>query len=126
MVAERPLRFLHVALQIALLHNCASRHDVKRTLAALPANIQEFYRETWKRILDQDPVKALLARNVLTWVMFATRSLTIDELREAVAICPDTHKFERDRMVPESTLIGACHGLVAVEETTQRVRLVRE
>jgi ankyrin repeat domain-containing protein 50 len=115
-----------VALQLALLRNCASRHDVKKTLATLPANIQEFYRETWKRILDQDPVKTLLARNVLTWILFATRSLTIDELREAVAICPDTYKFERDRMVPESTLIEACHGLVAVEEATRLVRLVRE
>jgi ankyrin repeat domain-containing protein 50 len=115
-----------VSLQLALLRECTNLHDIRKTLATLPVNINEFYRETWQRIVDQAPGKVRLARDVLAWVLFATRSLTIEELREAVAICPDTHKFERNRLVEEATLIGACHGLVTVEATTRLVRLVRE
>jgi ankyrin repeat domain-containing protein 50 len=115
-----------VSLQLSLLRECTNVHDVKKALASLPANINELYRDTLRRICAQPPGKAQLARDVLAWVLFATRSLAIEELQEAVAICPDTHKFERDRLVPEATLIGACHGLVAAEETTRLVRLVRE
>jgi hypothetical protein len=115
-----------VSLQLALLRECTNLHDVKKTLVSLPADINKLYRDTLQRIRAQPPGKAQLARDVLVWVVFASRSLTIEELQEAVAICPDTHKFERDRLVPEATLIGACHGLVAVEETTRLVRLVRE
>jgi hypothetical protein len=52
--------------------------------------------------------------------------LTIEEVQGAVAICPDTHKYEPDRVVPESTLIGICQGLVAMEKGTRLVRLVRK
>ncbi|KAH6909717.1 hypothetical protein BKA70DRAFT_1187477 [Coprinopsis sp. MPI-PUGE-AT-0042] len=116
--------FLHASLQLVALRECTSVHDVKQTLAVFPADIGDLYRQTWQRILAQAPRKALLAKNTLTWVVHATRSLTIEELQAAVAICPDTHKSTPDRLAQESVLIGLCHGLVAVEEETHLVRLV--
>jgi ankyrin repeat domain-containing protein 50 len=113
-------------LQLALLRECANLHDVRNTLATFPANIKDLYHQTWLRLLAQPPSKALLATHVLAWVVFATRSLRIEELQEAVAVCPNTHKFERSRLVQESVLIGFCHGLLVVEEETRLVRLVRE
>jgi ankyrin repeat domain-containing protein 50 len=99
---------------------------VKESLSSFPTDIDDLYRKTWQRIFGQKGGKGLLARNVLTWVVFGTRSLTIEELREAVAFCPETHKFEQDRLVPEATLIGLCQGLVTVEKATRLVRLVRK
>ncbi|KAH6905411.1 hypothetical protein BKA70DRAFT_1192258 [Coprinopsis sp. MPI-PUGE-AT-0042] len=116
--------FLHASLQLATLRECPNIREVKKTLATFPSDIDDLYRKTWQRILDLAPAKSLLARNALTWVVHATRSLTIEELLEAVATCPDTHRFEQDRLVQEETLIGLCHGLVAVEEKTRLVRLV--
>ncbi|KAH6904783.1 hypothetical protein BKA70DRAFT_1153566 [Coprinopsis sp. MPI-PUGE-AT-0042] len=116
--------FLHASLQLATLRECPNVCEVKKTLATFPTDIDDLYRKTWQRILDLAPAKSLLARNALTWVVYATRSLTIEELLEAVATCPDTHRFEQDRLVQEATLIGLCHGLVAVEEETGLVRLV--
>ena len=52
--------------------------------------------------------------------------MTIEELRHAVATSPDTHKFDRKRLIPTSTLISLCNGLVVVEEETKLVRLVRK
>jgi hypothetical protein len=119
-------RFLHASLQLALLRECTNLHEVKKTLETFPTDIKELYQRTWQRIIAQPSGKALIARNVLTWVVFATQSLGIDQLREAVATCPDTHEFEKDRLVPAATLIGLCHGLLAVEEGTHVVRLVRK
>ncbi|KAH6909736.1 hypothetical protein BKA70DRAFT_1148273, partial [Coprinopsis sp. MPI-PUGE-AT-0042] len=116
--------FLHTSLQLATLRECPNVCEVKKTLATFPTDIEDLYRKTWQRILDLPPAKALLARNALTWVVHATRSLTMEELLEAVAICPDTHRFEQDRLVQEETLMGLCHGMVAVEEETRLVRLV--
>ncbi|KAH6909719.1 hypothetical protein BKA70DRAFT_1425448 [Coprinopsis sp. MPI-PUGE-AT-0042] len=116
--------FLHASLQLATLRECPNVREVRTTLATFPTDIEDLYRKTWQRILDLAPAKSLLARNTLTWVVHATRSLTIEELLEAVATCPDTHRLEQDRLVQEATLIGLCHGLVAVEEETGLVRLV--
>ncbi|KAH6879578.1 hypothetical protein BKA70DRAFT_1576192 [Coprinopsis sp. MPI-PUGE-AT-0042] len=116
--------FLHASLQLATLCECPNVREVKKTLATFPSNIEDQYRKTWQRILDLAPAKSLLARNALTWVVHATRSLTIEELLEVVATCPDTHRFEQDCLVQEATLIGLCHGLVIVEEKTRLVRLV--
>ncbi|KAH6909746.1 hypothetical protein BKA70DRAFT_175144 [Coprinopsis sp. MPI-PUGE-AT-0042] len=116
--------FLHASLQLKALRECTSVHEVKETLAAFPADIEDLYLQTWQRILNQTPAKVLLAKKVILWVINSTRSLTIDELRHALATCPDTHRFNSSRLVQESVLIGLCRGLLMVEEETRLVRLV--
>lgn len=113
-------------MQLATLREFTSSRQVKETLASFPTDINDLYRQTWQRILGQAHGKAVLARNALTWVLYATRSLTLQEFREVVATCPDTHKYEPERLVPEGVLVGICQGLVIVEEETMLVRLVRK
>jgi ankyrin repeat domain-containing protein 50 len=120
------VRFLHASLQLDSICSCLSLHDVRQTLEAFPAQIEEAYRQTCIRIVHQDPKHVLLAKLVLLWVLNARRSMTIEELRHALATSPDTHVFEHARLVPEAMLIGVCRGLVTVEEESKRVRLVRE
>jgi hypothetical protein len=62
----------------------------------------------------------------LVWVVYATRSLTVEELRHAVATNPDTYKFEARRLVAKEIIIGACCGLLTIEKESNFVRLVRE
>ncbi|KAH6884734.1 hypothetical protein BKA70DRAFT_1166370 [Coprinopsis sp. MPI-PUGE-AT-0042] len=116
--------FLHASLQLDALRDCTSVHDVRKTLEDFPPRIEDVYQRTWDRILDQSSTRRLLAKNALIWVLCATRSLTIQELRHAVATCPDTHKFDRSRTIDEATVMGLCCGLVNVEEFTNRVRFV--
>ena len=99
---------------------------MEEALAAFPNDIEELYLQTWQRILSQTNARVLRAKQVLVWVLNATRSLTLEELQYAVATCPGTYIFEKNRLVQEHTLLGACRGLVAVEEGTKLVRLVRE
>ncbi|KAH6879585.1 ankyrin repeat-containing domain protein [Coprinopsis sp. MPI-PUGE-AT-0042] len=116
--------FLHASLQLEALPECTSVYEVQETLATFSTEIEGLYLEAWKRITSQTRSKVSLAKKVLLWVINATRSLTVDELRHALATSPETHKFESSRLVQEGALIGLCRGLVAVEEETRLVRLV--
>ena len=119
-------RFLHASLQLQALRECTSRHDVEKALTNFPARIADVYVATWNRIESQPVSKASLARRVLLWVVYSTRSLTVEELRYAVAVSPDTLKFERTLLVPLDTLMSACCGLLVLEKETKVARLVRE
>ncbi|KAH6888313.1 hypothetical protein BKA70DRAFT_1572973 [Coprinopsis sp. MPI-PUGE-AT-0042] len=116
--------FLHASLQLDALRGCASVYAVEKTLEDFPRQIDEVYRQTWERIQHQAPDMFAVAKNALVWVLCATRSLTIEELRHAVATCPDTYKFDRRRLVDDDTLMGLCRGLVDVEEGTNIVRFI--
>ncbi|KAH6907877.1 hypothetical protein BKA70DRAFT_1189351, partial [Coprinopsis sp. MPI-PUGE-AT-0042] len=116
--------FLHASLQLDALRGCANVYAVEKTLEDFPRQIQDVYRQTWKRIEAQSPDMSVIAKNALIWVLCARRSLKIDELRHAVATCPDTYKFDCRRLVDEATLMGLCHGLVNIEEETNIVRFV--
>ncbi|KAH6910064.1 hypothetical protein BKA70DRAFT_1100719 [Coprinopsis sp. MPI-PUGE-AT-0042] len=117
-------RFLHASLQMAALRECTSVHDVRETLANFPAQIEDVYLDTWRRINDQSPNKRLLARCCLLWVLNTARSIKVDELRYAVAISSQTYKFDPNRLVSRDVLIAPCRGLLVVDEETKLVRLV--
>jgi ankyrin repeat domain-containing protein 50 len=120
------IRFLHASLQLEALRECMSAEEVRRTLSAFPSMIDDVYLYTWRRILNQKAEHVLLAKALLVWVLNAKRSMTVEEIRMAVATSLETHQFEAGRMVPCSTLISLSHGLVTVEEESQLVRLVRK
>ncbi|KAH6916284.1 hypothetical protein BKA70DRAFT_1179752, partial [Coprinopsis sp. MPI-PUGE-AT-0042] len=116
--------FLHASLQLDALCECFSAQDVRETLKVFPSHIEDVYRRTWARISNEGRKHASLAKAVLVWVLNASRPMTISELERAVATSPDAHKFEASRVVPGSTLISLCGGLVTVEEESKLVRLV--
>ncbi|KAH6911328.1 hypothetical protein BKA70DRAFT_1185879 [Coprinopsis sp. MPI-PUGE-AT-0042] len=116
--------FLHASLQLDALRDCASAYDVEKTLEDFPPQIEGVYQQTWTRILNQTPNMVILAKNVLVWVLCATRALRIEELCSFIATCPETHKFDCSRRVEPATLMVLCRGLVNVEEKTDVVRFV--
>ncbi|KAH6909928.1 hypothetical protein BKA70DRAFT_1148496, partial [Coprinopsis sp. MPI-PUGE-AT-0042] len=91
--------FLHAALQLDALSECLDARDVRETLQAFPSSIEDFYHQTWARICSQGR-------------------------KQALATCPDTHRFKPDLRVTGATLISLCRGLVIVEEESRLVRLV--
>jgi ankyrin repeat domain-containing protein 50 len=99
---------------------------VRRTLKAFPSKIEDVYIFTWDRILKQNKDNVLLAKTFLLFVLYASRSMTIEELAMAAATSPETHRFEAGRVVHSSTLISMCRGLITIEEESHLVRLVRE
>ena len=106
-------RLLLASLQVRILRECVSIRDIHETLDRLPQGLQATYMETMERI--EDLPNAALAQEILTWVAFAEESLSLEELRYAVAIHPESQEFEEERLVPESTLLSLCCGLITVE-----------
>jgi ankyrin repeat domain-containing protein 50 len=119
-------RFLHASLQLDAVCECVTAEQVRRTLKAFPSKIEEVYIFTWKRILKQNTEHVSLAKAVLIWVLNASRSMTVEELRMAMATSPETYKFDPAQVVPRKTLISLCCGLVKVDEESLLVRLIRE
>ena len=95
-------------------------------MEASPSGLEDAYHQTWKRIVDQDAGHARLAQVVLMWIVHSTRPMMIEELRRAVAACPDTYRLIPGNMISETPLLSLCHGLVVIEEDSKLVRLVRE
>ncbi|KAH6870869.1 hypothetical protein BKA70DRAFT_365526 [Coprinopsis sp. MPI-PUGE-AT-0042] len=116
--------FLHASLQLDALCECTTAHEVRQTLEEFPSNIQHVYLQTWNRVLEHKSNHVLLVKAALVWVLNSSRSMTIEELRRAVAISPETYKFEPNRLAPGTTLIALCQGLVTLEEESKIVRLV--
>ncbi|KAH6911212.1 hypothetical protein BKA70DRAFT_1560343 [Coprinopsis sp. MPI-PUGE-AT-0042] len=116
--------FLHASLQMQALRECTNRHELETTLKDFPRRIKDVYIQTWTRIVNQPSAKVSLALNVLVWVLYATRSLTVSELRHAVVSSPDTHKLDLRRLAPAETLVSVCCGLLVHEQGTDIIRLV--
>lgn len=116
-----------MSLQLDALRECTSKFDVHETLEEFPASIEDFYIQTWIRIMNQPQKKAMLAKSALLWVLTATRSLTLSELRYAVATTPNDLRFDPNRVVPGYTLLSLCRGLLTLElpGVANFVRLVR-
>ncbi|TFK18074.1 hypothetical protein FA15DRAFT_274980 [Coprinopsis marcescibilis] len=116
--------FLLVSLQLDAVRDCLSVKDLRDALATLPNGVKDMYAATIARISSQ--ANAHLARRVLLWVTHAQRPLLAQELRYAIATCPQTRKFEAERLVDEDFLLSLSCGLVILDPESRQVRLIRE
>ena len=89
-------------------------------LEKLPPKLDVLYEEAFSRIETQDAERAALGKDVLTWVVFAYRPLTVEEAQYAVARDPEVDWAHEENMVPESLLVSACCGLVVIESDSDR------
>ncbi|TFK24255.1 hypothetical protein FA15DRAFT_420587 [Coprinopsis marcescibilis] len=113
--------FLVASLYLDMLQSCFSVRDLRRSLEHLPKGIDGMYDSTMEQIASQSGADmALLA---LTWVTFAERPILLDELPYAVAIDPETCKFDPERLVDSSVLVSLCRGLITVEKDPWGARL---
>ena len=65
-----------------------------------------------------------MANKVLSWISYAYRPLTVEELRCALAVTPGQPTFDEDAMTLESTLVSVCAGLVTIDPKSTIIRLV--
>lgn len=83
------------------------------------------YAKAIGRIELQLPGWRELARRVLLWITYATRQLSIDELRAAIAIDPKRQNVDlHDYLDDEDQIVSVCQGPVEVDQESRVVRLV--
>lgn len=97
---------------------------VRKTLESLPTELDTTYEDAIRRIESQNEDDKKLAKQVLCWIIYAFRPLTIDELQHALAVEPDEPILDRDNIPDQELLTSVCAGLVIVDQQSETIRLV--
>jgi ankyrin repeat protein len=98
--------------------------ELQKAVDTLPQGLGDAYEKTMERIRDQNQDCRELAERILSWLSYAFRLLTVDELRHALAVKSGTHYLNRDRLIPEKRLVSVCAGLVIIDRESNIIRLV--
>jgi len=100
--------------------------EVRKALQELPKGVDDTYEEAMIRIEQQDKPRAQLAEQVLAWITYAFRPLSVKELQHALAIKLETTSLDPESIIDEEVLTSVCAGLVVVDNKQHTVCLVRE
>ncbi|KAH0609139.1 uncharacterized protein H6S33_001367 [Morchella sextelata] len=123
--------FLWARLQ--LMHIC-KQTSTEKILFTLEKILDERF-STPERFLDQSYDRAMmnicnqrkssvnLAAKIFSWLARTRRTLTLDELRIAVAVKPNTYRLSESDLPDRAKLLEVCDSLVTVGEYSNTVRL---
>lgn len=110
---------------------CVSPNQLKAALKELRAPLRTerpldgIYNKTMDRISQQPARRAQLALKVLSWLVKAARTLTVDEIRVAVSIpvAEDAPKLQEGDMPDSALLVEVCAGLAIIDENSNTIQL---
>ncbi|KAJ7484413.1 ankyrin repeat-containing domain protein [Mycena latifolia] len=108
------------------IDSLTTKHTVKAVRDALknmPGDLNGTYDEVMQRINAQSEDDRNLARCTLLWISKTETALHISELREALAIEPDSSDLDPDNLLEMDIILSVCAGLVIVDEE-ELVRLI--
>ncbi|KAH6912646.1 hypothetical protein BKA70DRAFT_1183842 [Coprinopsis sp. MPI-PUGE-AT-0042] len=116
--------FLHASLQVKSLSHCLTLKDLRNSLVNSSPTVEDMYSSTIARILNHPNHTADRSIRILSWVAHACTSLTLEELRYALAFSPEEGIFDEDDLMAETSIVPLCLGLVTVDVDTKKARLV--
>ncbi|KAL2130799.1 hypothetical protein VTI74DRAFT_5942 [Chaetomium olivicolor] len=100
--------FLWVKLQIDFLCRKKTEQDILETLdKGLTGNLDQIYDYALESILGLDPVAKRVAQRVISWLLFARRTLQPEALLSILRLDPDIQISEPERV----DLVDVCHNL---------------
>lgn len=120
-------RFLLARLHVDSLLDKTTKSKVRLMLKRLSSGekaLDKAYDDAIKRIEAQPEGCSTLAKRVLTWISYAERPLTIEELRHALAVDPGDTDLDRDNFEDMEDIVSFCAGLVTVDDMSNIVRLI--
>ena len=100
------------------------RKALRLALENLPPELDDTYDDALARIGSQDKEDTKIAHQVLGWITYATRPLTIKQLQHALSIEPEQTDLDDETLIDAELLISTCLGLITVDHTSEEVRLV--
>jgi hypothetical protein len=103
-----------------------SEAGVLKSLDNLPNDIDDIYNQAMERIEGQLKADRELAERVLSWITYARRPLTVEELQHALAVSPEMVNMDPTALIFNWKLTSVCAGLVVIDEEQRIIRLARE
>ncbi|KAI9768507.1 MAG: hypothetical protein M1839_004029 [Geoglossum umbratile] len=131
-VQEKLVKAVDGMFLLARLHfdSLLDKNTKKKIQSALnkplkgSAALSQAYDKAIKRIESQLPGASLLAKSVLSWISYAERPLTTEELCNALAVELGEEELDPDNIPDVEDLVSVCAGLVTVDQESNIIRLV--
>lgn len=120
-------RFLLAQLHMDSLRDKTSSKLIRKALEILPKGSDALdlaYHGAMQRVEDQMEGVRVLAKQLLGWLTYSERLMTVEEIQHALAVEPGTPDFDEDNLGDIDEIVGFCAGLVIIDEETQIIRLV--
>lgn len=117
-------RFLLAQLHMDAVAAQITPYGVRKTLEELPTSREDTYKSTMSRIRAHDEQTRKYAIQILSWIVYAFRPLSLKEILHALAVEKGDCYFHRDKMLFAKYIEAFCCGLVAIDKETATVRLV--
>ena len=113
--------FLWVKLMIDQLATQTSVKKIKMTLQNLPDGLDQ----TYEGILEQTPDKDM-AKQLLRWITYANRPLTVKELDYAITIEPGELELDIECLTlkPKETFRKVLGPLIEIDDNTETVKFI--
>ncbi|KAL9101856.1 MAG: hypothetical protein Q9163_002923, partial [Psora crenata] len=116
--------FLWIELQGQHLRGGKNRVQLQKIIREMPTGLEQVYYWNWMNILSLSPGDKARALNLLRWVTFAARPLTVSEVTEALLIV-DPDDFNDlpmedlpdriDKEYVDNEIKGLCGSLIEVQ-----------
>ncbi|KAI9777066.1 MAG: hypothetical protein M1839_009117 [Geoglossum umbratile] len=116
--------FLLAELHLDSLASKQNRRAIRLALQNLPEGLDDTYDAVIQRICSQHKDDAHLAKQVLSWVCYTFRPLTVQEIQQALAVEPGEAELDKEAVPDEDILISVCAGIVAIDQESNVIRLV--
>jgi ankyrin repeat protein len=126
-LTDKPLRFLLASLHVDSLVSKKTTTKLKSALENLSHGsgaLGDAYNKAIDRIDGQEHDNCTLAKQVLSWISYARRPLTTQELCHALAVEIGDEDFDSENVTDVEDILSVCAGLVTVDEESQIIRLV--
>jgi hypothetical protein len=121
------VRFILARLHVDSLPDKRTKQKVMSTLNKLSkgsAALDRACSDAIKRIDGQLDEDRTLSRRVISWISYAQRLLTTQELCHALAIEPGDRALNGNNVYDEEDVVTVCAGLVTIDEETKFIRFV--
>ncbi|KAK6503772.1 hypothetical protein TWF481_008778 [Arthrobotrys musiformis] len=119
--------FLLARLYFEAIKSKTTLSKLKRALEGLKKGDDAYnfaYTQTMERVNSQNRDHKALANQVLEWIIYAKRRLTMSELGHALAVEPNTQALDKENIPKPELIVSVCAGLIVVDEESDIVRLV--
>jgi len=108
-----------VKLQLQYILSFREPREREKHLFTIPNSLNGVYRLLLNRMEDSRDAK--FAPRILSWIYYAARPLSMEELREALAIEKDEPKLIRNYKPKARDISECCRGLVVWDKPSDRV-----
>ncbi|KAJ7499629.1 hypothetical protein FB451DRAFT_41815 [Mycena latifolia] len=116
--------FLIAKLHLDSLTTLLTVKDVRNALNNMSGDLKGAYDEVVERINRQSEGPRRIAWLALSWITHAKRPLRPSELREALAVEPNTKELDPENLLEMDIILSVCAGLVICNGEDDTIRLI--